>query len=150
MIYTTTYSCQDIFHFISFRVISRRQGLKKQTAYRLPISISRPSFPGMGIPIMKIRRVMRPSHLYNGNPYTGKTASLYRDRPQVPRVVNSYNLGLSTSWQVKHLILIIIIPLYFCGRHWQDNMAEYFFDQEILKFLRAGEWGDWPIPRKSI
>ena len=30
-------------------------------------------FPGMGISIIKIdKMVMRPSHLYNGNPYTGK------------------------------------------------------------------------------
>ena len=33
-------------------------------------------FPGMVIPIVK---VLRPSYLYNGNAYTGKTTFLYWD-----------------------------------------------------------------------
>ena len=37
-----------------------------------PVSIKRPSFPGMGIPMLKIRHV---------DPYTGKTTSLYWGGP---------------------------------------------------------------------
>ena len=46
-------------------------------------------FPGIGIPIIKIRRSIfviqgfRSSHLYDGSPYTGKAASLYWNAPWV-------------------------------------------------------------------
>ena len=39
-------------------------------------------FPGMVISIIKRRWVVRPSYLYNGNAYTGKTVSLYWNGPR--------------------------------------------------------------------
>ena len=63
---------------ISSTVYFREIILVKQS--QSPVSIYTPFFPGVDISIIKIR----PSYIYNGNSYTGKTTSLYWDGPQIP------------------------------------------------------------------
>ena len=52
--------------------------------WSLPQYNERPSFRLMGSH-HKVKRVVRPFYLYNGNPYTGKRVSLYLDGPLVAR-----------------------------------------------------------------
>ena len=64
-----------------------------------PVSIEIPSFPGMGIPRLKLRRSVTPSYLQHGNPYTGKTASWYWDGPQMASRYNGRGLLQSWYWR---------------------------------------------------
>ena len=71
-----TFQYKTIFTGIGIPIIKTRQ-LWDCLIFimRIPVLVYRNSHH-------KHRMVMRPSYLYNGNPYTGKTASLYWNDPQ--------------------------------------------------------------------
>ena len=80
--------------------------------------ISRHSFTSKLIPIMKIYKdmmVSRSSHLYHGNPYTGKTVSLYWLSPQ--QEFNKSTLISKNKTKQDNMSILSPCAAYFCPWH---------------------------------
>ena len=85
----------------------RQQGTRAPSQYKDqgPVSISRPSFPGMRIPMLKIRR-SRDRLIFN-IPYTGKTTSLYWDGPLGPVSILDKTSYCKISWSLEAATLVV-------------------------------------------
>ena len=87
-----------------------------------PVSIKRPLFPGMWIPILKIRRSVRPSCLRQGDHYTGKTTSLSRDGPCCQNGLIMY----STHWDLNKVTDISSIFYRISWPHLIGSLPSHF------------------------
>ena len=77
------------------------------------VSISRPSFQVWYFHY-KDKIVVRPSCLYNGNPYPGKTASLYWDGFHVPGCSRVSEIwGMASNWLVWPVVWLAESNIYW-------------------------------------
>ena len=86
---------------------------------RGPVSISRPSFQVWYFHY-KDKLVMRPSCFYNGNPYPGKTASLYWDGSHVAGCSTVREIwDMASNWLVWPVVWLAASNIYWGTPHMQ-------------------------------
>ena len=101
----------------------------------------------------KVEMVVRPSYLYDGNPYTGKTVSLYWDALRrhlwcvniVAKSVSWGSVSIPSMWLLK-----LITPWTKWPPFWQTTLSNEFSWMKMVEFWFKFHWNLFPWVQLTI
>ena len=76
-------------------------------------------FPRYGDPHVKDKTVVRPSYFQHGDPYTGKTTSLYWDGPQGPSIIRLSGTFLRCHPRIPWNTMVKLLCMH--SQSWLSN-----------------------------